>query len=97
VATKSECEWNASTPMSATNATTCRTISQKMIRATIFTENSDSAATISMRMTDSQAMERLLPRWLPALAIAVEWNAEPRPLSMNGVNCAAKCALVDST
>ncbi len=50
-----------------------------------------------MRMTDSQAIERLLVRWLPALAIAVLWNAEPRPLSMNGVNCAAKCALVDST
>jgi len=28
---------------------------------------------------------------------AVLWNAAPSPLSMNGVNCAAKCALVDST
>ena len=84
-------------PISTRNATTCRTISPKMIRATTLTENSDSAATISMTTTLSQAMAMLLVRWLPAFAIAVLWNAEPRPLSMNGVNCAAKCALVDST
>ena len=84
-------------PMSTTNATTCRMISPKMIRATTFTENSDSAATISITMTLSQAMAMLLVRWLPAFAIAVLWNAAPRPLSMNGVNWAAKCALVDRT
>ena len=94
---KSACELKASIPISTTNARTCRTISQKMIRATILTENSDSAATISMTTTLSQAMAMLLVRWLPALATAVLWNAAPSPLSMNGVNCAAKCALVDST
>jgi len=50
-----------------------------------------------MTTTLSQAMAMLLVRWLPALATAVLWNAEPRLVSMNGVNCAAKCALVDST
>ena len=83
--------------MSATNATSCRTMSQKMIRATIFTRNSDSAATISIRMTLSHAIDRLLVRWFPAFAMAVLWKARPRPVSMNGVNWAAKCALVDRT
>ncbi len=94
---KSACELAASIPISTTNATTCSTISQKMILATILTENSDSAATISMTATLSQAIAMLLVRWVPAFARAVEWNAEPSPLSMNGVNCAAKCALVDRT
>ena len=83
--------------MSTMNATTCKTMSQKMIRATILTRNSDSAATISMTTTLSHAMAQLLVRWLPALAMAVLWKTRPRPVSMNGVNCAAKCALVDRT
>jgi hypothetical protein len=81
--------------MRATNATSCRTMSQKMMRATIFTLNSDSAATISMTTMLSQAIAPLLVRWSPALAMAVLWKARPSPVSMNGVNWAAKCALVD--
>ncbi len=81
--------------MRTTNATSCRTISQKMIRAMIFTRNSDSAATISISTMLSQAIEPLLLRWFPAFAMAVLWKAAPSPVSMNGVNCAAKCALVD--
>jgi len=84
-------------PISTTNATTCRMIRPKMILATIFTLKSDSAATISMMTMLRIAMEPLLVRCVPALAIAVLLNAAPRPLSMNGVNCAAKCALVEST
>ena len=83
--------------MSTMKATTCKTISPKMIRATIRTENSESAATTSMTTMLSHAMAPLLVRWLPAFAMPVLWKAAPRPLSMNGVNCAAKCALVAST
>jgi hypothetical protein len=83
--------------MRATNATTCKMMRVKMMRATIFTLNRDSAATISIRITLSHAIDRLLPKWFPAFAMPVLWNARPRPVSMNGVNWAAKCALVDST
>ena len=68
-----------------------------MIRATILTENSDSAATISIRIDAEPRDRRLLLKLLPAFAIAVLWKARPRPVSMNGVNWAAKCALADST
>ena len=44
------------------NATTCSTISQKMIRATSLTEVSDSAATISITIRLIQKIAPLLVR-----------------------------------
>ena len=66
-----------------------------MMRATSLTALSESAATITITI-------RLMPKTqasevteLAALAIAELWKTEPSPLSMNGVNWAAKCAFVD--
>ena len=66
-----------------------------MMRATSLTDDSESAATIAITI-------RLMPKThasevteLAALAIAELWKTDPSPLSRNGVNWAAKCALVD--
>src|ERR1700691_3912975 len=88
-------ELAASTIISTTNAISGSRIRPKMIRATSLTEDSDSAATITITMRLRPKTQPSLVTELPALAIAVLWKTAPIPLSMNGVNSAAKCAVVD--
>src|SRR5579875_798499 len=96
-AAKSAREWTASTPISTTNASSCRAIKLMMTRATSLTEAIESSATTTMTSRLIRKTAVSLVTEPAALASAAEWNAAPSPLSMNGVNWAAKCALVDRT
>jgi len=68
-----------------------------MIRATILTRYSESSATITITIRLIPKIQPLLVTVVAAFVRLLLWKTRPRPLSMNGVNCAAKCAFVDRT